>query len=346
MQAQGRAVLFFSLLLLLAAPLLSSRDAGNTGPGWVATVNGEPITFDEAEAKRISTFSPRTPDAAPLNELTLQEQYRYAVSRLVEERIICQFMQQKGFALDPAVLEAEETRIRADYPDNQAFAAMFLEEGIRQEVWREALRTRLIITHFINHELRPEISISAPEVEKYYLEHNRDFILPEQWHFLQISGPDQNEVEKAQAAVVENRDAAAARKEHSVAIHEINMARHRLPEELQKELEGLEPWQGSAATAHEGQFRNFVLIEKVPERRLDTASISRRVEQALTEKKLKGIYAEWLNNNLAANRISLAPSLFRPIAPGSPSASPFPVLKKPSLPMPMLDIEPSEDAMP
>lgn len=337
-------------LLFLSAALFSLTLAAcgdsEVKPGWIATVNGEEITFQEAEAKRIATFSRRTPDDDPPGEAELQKQYRYVVSRLVEERVICQFMRKKGFALDPARLEAEEARIREDYPDGEAFARVFLEEGVSQELWRESLRRRLIVEHFINSVLKPEISISAADVEKHYREHSQDFVIAEQWHFLQISGLDGKEAEAAQAAVIQSRDASAAQKEFLVSIHDISMGKDLLPEEVRSALEDLEAWQGSPTVSHEDHFRNFILLEKTPERQLDAALITARVEQALTETKLKGIYAEWMNKNISKNKISLAPALFRPVAQHAPGKASFPVLKKPSLPDPMLDFEPSGEAAP
>lgn len=346
MQSPGRrACYLFAFLALAASWLLGGCGEAVVQPGWIATVNGEGISFQEAEARRIALFARRTPEAVPPDEERLQKQYRYVVSRLVEERIICQFMEKKSFQLDPALLENAEAQVRKDYPGG-TFAKVFLEEGISQELWREGLRRRLIVEQFINRELRPEISISAAEVEKYYTENSKDFIVPEQWHFLQITGLDSKEVEKAQADLVENKNAAAVQKDHLVSIHDISMAWDLLPDTVQKALENLAPWQASAPALHEDQFRGFVLVEIVPERRLDPATISKRVEQVLIEKKLKGIYAEWLNKNLAKNKISIAPALFRPVALSSPGRAASPVLKSPSLPVPMLDFEPSGDEGP
>ena len=325
--------------------LLGGCGEADVTPGWVATVNGEGISFQEAEAKRISLFSRRTPESALPDEETLQKQYQYVISSLVEERIICQFMQKKGFRLDPALLEREEFETRKDYPEG-TFARVFLEEGISQDIWRGGVRRRLIVEQFIRQELRPEINISAEEVEKYIAEHSKDFIIPEQWHFLQITGLDQKESEKAQAAVLESKDATAAQKEFLVSINDISIARDQLPDEVQKALEGLSPWQGSATAEHDEQFRNFILVEVVPERLLDPASISKRVEQVLIEKKLKGIYAEWLNKNLGDYKISLAPALFRPVPHTTSGRAASPVLKSPSLPLPMLDFEPSGNDAP
>ena len=335
-----------ALLFLFAVLSLAGCGDNEASPGSVATVNGEVIFFQEVEARRISTFSPRTPEAEAPGEEELQRQYRYAVSRLVEERIICQFMKKKGFELDPAQLEEREARIREDYPDGGAFAGVFLEEGISQEIWRDGLRRQLTVEHFINSELRPEIAISSEEVEKYYRENIKDFVISEQWHFLQITGLDRREVENAQQDVMKNKNASAAQKEFLVSIHDISMARDLLPEDMQKALEQLEAWQGSEIVQYEDQFRSFVLLEKIPERQLDAATITARVERVLTEKKLKGIYAEWLNKNLSKNKISLAPALFRPVSQSAPGATPFPVLKTPSLPDPMLDFEPSANGAP
>lgn len=299
------SALFF---LLLCLPALWSCEDTRPVPGVVASVNGHNIFFREVEARRISQFSGRSPEAPPWTEAELRAQYRYVTNQLIEELVICQYMERKKFVLEPGLLDAEEKRIRDDYPEN-AFDQTLAEEGINLEDWRELLRRRLVISQFLLQVLRPEISITAEEVQQYFTEHNADFLVPEQWHFMQISALDKKTVEKARDSFVAGKNATAVQKEFLVSMHDIRMDKDRLPDDLSKGLAPLAPWKSSPVSAVGPEFRVLVLIEKTPAAMLEAAEIANRVERVLAEEKMRPLYAAWIKKRLAGADIRLAPAL-------------------------------------
>ena len=308
---------FLSLFCLL--PLWGCEDS-RPMPGAVASVNGQEISFREVETRRINQFSGRSPEAKPLSDAEMQAQYRYVVNQIIEELVICQYMSSKKFVLEPGLLDAEEKLVRNDYPE-KAFDQMLSEEGINIEEWREALRRRLIIRQFLVQVLRPEISITADEVQQYFTEHSADFLVPEQWHFIQISGLDKKSVEKARVGFMANKNATAVQKEFLVSIHDIRMGKDRLPDELSKELAPLGLWKSSPVKAVDDGYRTLVLIEKTPAAMLEAAEIAKRVEQALAEEKMRVLYAAWIKKRVAGADIRLAPALLAEIAPAAEPAA-------------------------
>jgi hypothetical protein len=298
---------------------LSACREQNVATGTAATVNGEPITFRNLEARRSILFSGRSPRAAGFDDVTLQRQYRYVLKQMIEELVISQYMKSKGMALEAGQVEAEEKRIRDDYPPG-AFEAMLLELAVDEGRWREGINRRLMMEQFITQVLRPEISITADEVQQYYRGHSADFVIPEQWHFMQIVGTDKREVEKAGNNLVLGKIATAAQKEYLVTIHDINMGADMLPKELLDDLSVLRPWQASQARTVDDAFRLFVLVEKTPSSMLDAAEMSKRVEQALADEKVRTVYAEWMQKRMRKADIRIAPTLTAPLplesAPG------------------------------
>ena len=309
--------LFFSLLCLLFLP---GCEAPAPMPGIVASVNGQGISYREVETRRINQFSGRSPDAKPLSETDLQAQYRYVVNQIIEELVICQYMESKNFSLEPGLLDAEEKLVRDDYPEN-AFELMLAEEGVNLAEWRESLRRQLVVRQFLTQVLRPEITITADEVQQYFAAHSADFIIPEQWHFMQITGLDKKSVENARNSFVATRNATAAQKEFLVSIHDIRMGKDRLPEDLSKELAALGLWKGSPVKSADGVFRSLVLIEKTPASMLEAAEMAKRVEQALAEEKMRALYAAWVRKRIARAEIRIAPAL---LADRAFSAAPAP----------------------
>ena len=292
-------------------------------PGELASVNGQGISFREAEARRVVLFVKRSPNADLQNDAVLQAQYRYVLSGLIEELLVCQYMEKNGYSVSQEVVETEEKKIRADYPEG-AFEEMLLEEGIDIERWRYNLRKHLLVESFITQILRPEISIAPDEFQEYYRTHSVDFVLSEQWHFMQIMGQEKSEVERAQGSFLSTRNATAVQKEYLVTIHDILMGKDLLPEALLRELSDISAWQGTSTKNYEGAFRNFVMIEKVPASVLDAATISQRVEQAIAEDKMRLIYANWVREQLDKAKIQLAPALLQGVDGQDPISILFP----------------------
>ena len=319
------ALLFFLFCLL---PLWGCEDS-RPMPGTVASVNGQDISFREVETRRINQFSGRSPEAKPLSEEEIQAQYRYVVNQIIEELVICQYMDSKKFVLEPGLLDAEEKLVRNDYPE-KAFDQMLAEEGINLEEWREALRRRLIIRQFLVQVLRPEISITTDEVQQYFAGHSTDFLVPEQWHFIQISGLDKKSVEKARGSFMANKNATAVQKEFLVSIHDIRMGKDRLPDELSKELAPLGLWKSSPVKAVDDGFRTLVLIEKTPAAMLEAAEIAKRVDQVLAEEKMRALYAAWIKKRVAGADIRLAPALLAEIIPAAEPATVIPASRNAS----------------
>lgn len=311
-----------SLFLLLSILLWGCKDASPVS-GIIASVNGQGISYREVEARRINQFSGRGLEGKVWSEAEMQAQYRYIVNQIIEELVICQYMESKKIALDPTQLDAEEKLIRDDYPA-EAFDRMLMEEGIGLEEWREALRRRLTINQFLTQVLRPEITITSDEVQQYFTEHSADFLIPEQWHFMQITGLDKKAVENARNSLIMNKNPAAAQKEFLVSIRDIRIGKDRLPEDLSKELTPLGRWKGSAVKAVDGEFRTLVLIEKTPATMLEAAEMAKRVEQALAEEKMRVLYTAWVKKRVFSARIRLAPALLAENLPTEePVTEPF-----------------------
>ncbi len=318
----GIAVRLFllPLILLLALTLLACKER-DVPAGVVAEVNGESVSFRDLEAARSVLFAGRSSETADFDDIALQRQYRYVLGRIIEELLICQYMRGNQKDLDLGQLEAEEKRIREDYPPG-GFEAMLLELAIDEGRWRGGLYRRLMVEQFIMQELRPEISISADEVELYYKRHSADFVIPEQWHFMQIVGTDGNEVKKAGDSLVSGKNAALAQKDHLVTIYDINMGADMLPKELLDDLSALRPWQASAVRNADDGFRQFVLVEKTPSSVLDAAETSKRVEQALADEKVRAVYAEWMQKRLRKAEVRIAPALAEPLPPRTAMQTP------------------------
>lgn len=302
----GRIITRTAVALGLFLSVFLTSCADSTGmPGEMATVNGQSIFLREAEYRRIRLFGGPSSTAESLSQETLRQQYSYVLRQMVEELVVCQFMESKGMPLEEGVLEAEEQRIKDDYPPG-GFEEMLLEQGVSLDIWRENLRRQLLVRQFITQVIRPEIPLSPSQVQEYYSTHSSEFVIPEQWHFIQITGPDKKEVERARAELLSGKNATAVQKTFLVSMHDIRMGADRLPEGVLRDLGGLSAWKASPVRSYENEYRTFVLLEKTPPGVLDVASTYNRVEQVLIEDEVQRAYGEWLGKHLPKADIRLA----------------------------------------
>jgi hypothetical protein len=299
--------LAFGLAILCLALAVSCREK-SPFPGEVATVDGQSISFQDMESARSQLFSGVLPEAGERDDAVLRSQYRYVLGRLIEELVVCGYMKQNGLDIEPGALEAEERRIREDYPDG-IFEDTLVAEGISPERWRQGLYRRLLVEQFMAQVLRPGISISSDEVQVYYRAHSDEFIIPEQWHFLQLLGQEKKPVEEALKSLADGRPAPEVQKEFPVSINDISMGVDLLPDDIIASLRRLPAGARTPVKADGKEFRAYLLLDKKAASVLDPAETSRRVEQVLAEEKMRLVYAAWMRNQLSKSVIRISPEL-------------------------------------
>lgn len=303
-------------LLLAVACFLPSCLESPVLPGTVARVNGQDIYFSDLETRRASLFASTSEHPGTHDDASLGPQYRYALGQMMAETLVCQYMRERGFELEDGALEAEEKRIRDDYPEG-AFDLMLLERGVSLERWRGDIARRLLVERFVSQVLRPEISITADEVQAYYSEHSGEFTIPEQWHFLHVSAENRKEAERALARLAAGEDPEIVQKELLVTIHDVRMGMELLPEHITGALMPLRAGQASKVAGTGKEFWAVRLIEVLPSSMLDAAEISKRVELALSENKMRGVYEAWVLDRLEKSEIHIAPAFVRQTEPGA-----------------------------
>lgn len=308
------------LIPLILGLALSGCLEKTFAPGTVAEVDGQSISFNELEAMRATLFAGQSPATPAHDDAIMHRQYRYALWRLIEERLVCRFMEKKGLTLEEGLLESEEARIRADYPEG-AFEQTLTERGILLEDWRLALRRALTMEEFLKQVLRPQISISQDEAQKYFTAHSKQFLIPEQWHFLRVSSQDQQALDGAVKRLLAGEDPELVNKDLPVTIHDVHMAVDLLPEAIRKALAPLFPVSASKSVREGSELSALVLLEKIPSSMLELAEISNRVERVLSEEKMRAIYSTWLEKQLPKAKIRIAPPLAGDyMAPGERTA--------------------------
>lgn len=297
-------------LFILAAGLcllLAGCRENSLRPGEIARVNGRSITFAQLETAHHGAFARLSSDYELPSVESLRGQYNMVLFQLICQELVCEYMEQKGIAVTPEEVAAEEAVIMADYPPG-AFEETLIKDGIDLGEWRKLLYKHLMVERFHSRVLRSGITISPEEIERYYQEHAQDLFLPEQWHFIQVYGTDKAEVEKASALFRQTRNATRILN-NSVSVRDIRMNKDRLPEDILRLLAPLAPWQAAPARKLEADFHSFVMIEKTPPALRGASETFFLVEQALVEDRVHQAYVKWLEKRLGKAKIKVADPL-------------------------------------
>ena len=143
----------------------------------VAIVNDEVITLSELQEEVLKE-----------KESKDIEQEREALNNLIDKRLQLQKARQLGINVtQEEVLEAiEDIKKRNSIPDDQFLTKRLAEENTTIERYKEDVQNQLLLSKLFSREVNTNILIGEEEVERYYKEHEEDFIQPEEVRIRQI----------------------------------------------------------------------------------------------------------------------------------------------------------------
>ncbi len=278
--------------------------------GTVALVNGRAIGLTELEAVRNSMFTGPSSMREIPDDAVLRQQYALALREILLQEMAEQELESRQLLPDPAELDRLEAEIRCDYPAG-AYEAMLEEQGMDAALVRLLLRRRLVMEQYVAKVLRREVSVTTEEVQAYYEAHRKDFVLPEQWHYLQIVAGIKEDAVAAGKALADEVPVKEVQKGFGGTLREVRMPKVDLPDDLRAVLETMTPGvPGPPVITPEG-FRVLIFLDKVPEAQPAPAQITARVETILLENKLPETFERTLLHKLAKADVRIAAPLLR-----------------------------------
>ncbi|MGD9610291.1 MAG: peptidyl-prolyl cis-trans isomerase [Desulfovibrionaceae bacterium] len=282
------------------------RDEANE-PGIAATVNGAPITVAALEARHdLTRLAVPLVDNPAVDQL--RSEYGAVLASMIVARLADQELARHRLAVTGPELDAAETAIRADYPDD-TFAAMLLEEHIDRARWREALRDRLTLEKFAREILRPGVRVGVTEAADYYKEHIDAFTQPARTRFLLVRATEAATARAALAAYRKDPSRTTLESQSGVTVQEVTVADRNLTKPWREALRGLKVGDASPVLADGTGGTLLVLLEHQGENVLEPATAYARVEAILSARKLEEAMESWLTETLAKARIKVSPLL-------------------------------------
>jgi hypothetical protein len=207
-------------------------------------------------------------------------------------------------------LKAAEEVVRSDYPDQEAFEQVLIEEYIDLATWRDELRARLALKKFFSQVLRPEVKLTYQEAEAYYRQNIKDFYLPPRVELMVIRGPSRDAVAGAAEQYVSGGDAEKlAERFKELTVEKVKIREDRLTMDWKNAVGGLEPGEAGPVIAGDQSFTVLILLGETPAHVLEPSRAYPIVERVLLEHKLKDRFETWLNEELAAAKIEVNPRI-------------------------------------
>jgi peptidyl-prolyl cis-trans isomerase SurA len=172
------------------AASLSARSAdaanGKTIEEIIARVNNEIITRSEFEKARASAEDDAKQECAgkctPEQLQTDVEDRRKNVLRdLIDQSLLVQRGKDMGVSVEPEVIKKlDQIRIQNNLASMEDLEKAVSSQGVNWEDFKNNIRNGILTQRVIGSEVGSHIAIAKDEVKKYYDEHQKEFIRPEQ----------------------------------------------------------------------------------------------------------------------------------------------------------------------
>src|ERR1700719_590734 len=177
-----------------ATPAAKSAKPGKpalTGEGKVveeiiARVNNEIITSSELEKARTAAAEDAqqecsgrcTPEQL---QVAVEDRQKFALRDLIDQSLLAQRGKDMGVNVEGEVVkQLDQVRIQNKLESMEKLESAVTKEGLNWDDFKNNIRNKLLTQEVIRREVGSHINIGRDETQKYYEEHKKDFVKPEQ----------------------------------------------------------------------------------------------------------------------------------------------------------------------
>jgi peptidyl-prolyl cis-trans isomerase SurA len=159
---------------------------GKTVEEIVARVNNEIITRSELDRAKAAAAEDAQQDCSgrctpEQLQVAVEDRQKFALRDLIDQSLLAQRGKDMGISVEPdLVKQLDEIRIKNNLKDLDDLEKAVSTQGINWEDFKSNIRNRLLTQEVIRREVGSHINIGRDEEMKYYEEHKKDFVRPEQ----------------------------------------------------------------------------------------------------------------------------------------------------------------------
>ena len=152
----------------------------------VARVNNEIITTSELQKARTAAAEDAqqecsgrcTPEQL---QVAVEDRQKFALRDLIDQSLLAQRGKDMGVNVEGEVVKQLDTiRIQNKLDSMEKLEAAVTKEGLNWDDFKNNIRNKLLTQEVIRREVGSHINIGRDESMKYYEEHKKDFVKPEQ----------------------------------------------------------------------------------------------------------------------------------------------------------------------
>jgi peptidyl-prolyl cis-trans isomerase SurA len=173
-----------------AAPAKTPEKAP-TGEGRVveeiiARVNNEIITRSELEKAKAQAAEDAQQDCSgrctpEQLQVAVEDRQKHALRDLIDQSLLAQRGKDMGISVEPEVVkQLDQIRQQNKLKDLDELEKAVTSQGMNWEDFKNNIRNRLLTQEVIRREVGSHLTIGHDDEMKYYEEHKKEFVRPEQ----------------------------------------------------------------------------------------------------------------------------------------------------------------------
>jgi peptidyl-prolyl cis-trans isomerase SurA len=168
------------------APAKVNPDGGKVVEEIIARVNNEVITRSELDKARSTAEEDATQECqgkcTPEQlKADIEDRQKNALRDLIDQSLLVQRGKDMGVSVEPEVIKRlDQIRINNKLSSMEELEKAVTDQKINWEDFKDNIRKGILTQRVIGQEVGSHINIGKEEIAKYYEDHRKDYVRPEQ----------------------------------------------------------------------------------------------------------------------------------------------------------------------
>ncbi len=284
--------------------------------GIVATVDNEPILMSDLREEVAPFLADLKSQGASAQQIQqeMEQAFQKALDRYIERLLLYRKAINEGLQVDEKEIDDRVNKIKKRYGSPEEFNKLLEESGEMMSEFRERIKQQIIALSYAikkRKEFEKEITVSEPDIAKFYNEHIEEFQNPQRTKVRRIFLPAPKETEeraKVKERIMEIFDRLKQGADFgSVAENESQgpeadragligwVSKGDLVPELEQVIEKLSVGEISSPIETEWGFHILKVEEREESGKLSYEQARIIIEPKLKEQYINERYQKWLN---------------------------------------------------
>jgi peptidyl-prolyl cis-trans isomerase SurA len=152
----------------------------------VARVNNEIITRSELDKARATAEEDAKQECAghctpEQLQVQVEDRQKNALRDLIDQSLLVQRGKDMGISVEPEVIKRlDQIRVQNNFSSMEDLEKAVSSQGLNWEDFKDNIRKGILTQRVISQEVGSHITIGKEDVQKYYEEHKKEYVRPEQ----------------------------------------------------------------------------------------------------------------------------------------------------------------------